>query len=104
MTTACWAACRPWARCWNPAIELVADRTTNAPFDPALHVNARIKREAFALGLACYPGGGTLDGVRGDHVLLAPPYIVTESEVDMIVDRLGAAVDAVLNDINGGNI
>jgi adenosylmethionine-8-amino-7-oxononanoate aminotransferase len=86
------------------AIELVADRTTNAPFDPALQVNARIKREAFALGLACYPGGGTLDGVRGDHVLLAPPYIVTESEVDMIVDRLGAAVDAVLNDINGGNI
>ena len=78
------------------AIELVADRATRAPFDPALRLHARIKREAFERGLACYPAGGTLDGQRGDHVLLAPPYIAKPDEIDLIVERLGAAVDAAL--------
>jgi len=81
------------------AIEIVADRASKAPFDPALKVHARIKRAALERGLACYPAGGTVDGVRGDHVLLAPPYIVSAAEIDMIVDRLGAAVDAVIHDI-----
>jgi adenosylmethionine-8-amino-7-oxononanoate aminotransferase len=81
------------------AIEIVADRASKAPFDPALKLHARIKRAALARGLACYPSGGTVDGVRGDHVLLAPPYIANAQEIDMIVDRLGAAVDAVINDI-----
>ncbi|MDO9713738.1 aspartate aminotransferase family protein [Paracraurococcus lichenis] len=78
------------------AIELVEDRRTKEPFDPALKLNARIKSEAFARGLACYPAGGTADGRRGDHVLLAPPYIVAAHEVDVIVERLGEAVDAAL--------
>ena len=78
------------------AIELVADRTTKAPFDPALKLHARIKREAMARGLMVYPMGGTIDGVRGDHVLLAPPFIVDAGQVDTIVERLGDAVDAVL--------
>ena len=78
------------------AVELVAHRATRRPFDPALKLNTRIKAEAFARGLACYPMGGTLDGRLGDHVLLAPPYIVSEGDVDMIVDRLGQAVDAAL--------
>jgi hypothetical protein len=77
------------------AIELVADREAKTPFDPALRMSARIKAEAFERGLLVYPGSGTVDGVRGDHVLLAPPYIVTDAEVDVIVERLGAAVDAV---------
>src|SRR5436309_2342307 len=81
------------------AIEIVADRASKAPFDPTLKVHARIKRAALERGLACYPAGGTVDGVRGDHVLLAPPYIVSAGEIDMIVDRLGAAVDAVIHDI-----
>ncbi|MFX6134351.1 hypothetical protein ABTF13_20085, partial [Acinetobacter baumannii] len=67
-----------------------------ASFDPALKLNARVKSEAFARGLACYPMGGTVDGHIGDHVLLAPPFIVSEGDVDMIVERLGAAVDAAL--------
>jgi adenosylmethionine-8-amino-7-oxononanoate aminotransferase len=75
------------------AIELVADRATREPFDPALRLHARVKREAFARGLACYPAGGTADGRRGDHVLLAPPYIVSPAEVDTVVKRLGEAVD-----------
>jgi adenosylmethionine-8-amino-7-oxononanoate aminotransferase len=78
------------------AIELVTDRATREPFDPALQLHARIKREAFARGLACYPAGGTVDGKRGDHVLLAPPYIVAPDEIDIIVERLGEAVDAAI--------
>jgi adenosylmethionine-8-amino-7-oxononanoate aminotransferase len=81
------------------AIELVADRTSREPFDPALKLNARIKAAAFERGLACYPAGGTADGRRGDHVLLAPPYISTPEDIDMIVDRLGQAVDAALKSV-----
>src|SRR4029077_1531196 len=81
------------------AIELVADRGTRAPFDPALKVNQRIKAAAFERGLACYPSGGTVDGERGDHVLLAPPYIATPDDIDEIVDRLGHAVDSALKSV-----
>jgi len=82
------------------AIELVEDRATRKPFDPALKLNQKIKAAAFEGGLACYPAGGTLDGRSGDHVLLAPPYIATRDHIDMIVDRLGAAVDGALRSIN----
>jgi len=77
-------------------IELVTDRSTKEPFGPALKLHAKIKSEAMARGLICYPGGGTVDGTRGDHVLLAPPFIISESEVDELVDKLGGAVDAAL--------
>jgi adenosylmethionine-8-amino-7-oxononanoate aminotransferase len=82
------------------AIELVADRAGRSSFDPALKLNQKIKAEAFANGLGCYPGGGTVDGVRGDHVLLAPPYITSADEIDLIVDKLGTAVDHVLRSVN----
>lgn len=82
------------------AIELVADRASRTAFDPALKLNQKIKAEAFANGLGCYPGGGTVDGVRGDHVLLAPPYIASADEIDLIVDKLGTAVDNVLRNVN----
>jgi adenosylmethionine-8-amino-7-oxononanoate aminotransferase len=62
-------------------------------------LNQKIKAAAFEGGLSCYPGGGTVDGRRGDHVLLAPPYIATPDEIDMIVDRLGRAVDLSLKNI-----
>jgi len=77
------------------AIELVADRDTKAWFDPALKLHERAKADAFARGLLIYPGGGTADGRSGDHILLAPPYNVTDDELDMIVDLLGQTVDAV---------
>jgi adenosylmethionine-8-amino-7-oxononanoate aminotransferase len=76
-------------------VEFVHDRATREPFDPALKINARIKAEAMKLGLLCYPMGGTLDGVRGDHVLIAPPFIVSEAQLDELTDKLGRTVDAV---------
>ena len=75
-------------------IELVADRDSKTTFDPALKLHARVKREAMSRGLMVYPMGGTVTGERGDHVLLAPPFIVDAPMVDIIVERLGEAVDA----------
>jgi adenosylmethionine-8-amino-7-oxononanoate aminotransferase len=82
------------------AIELVEDRATRKPFDRSLKLHQLIKQAAFENGLACYPSGGTMDGQSGDHVLLAPPYIATPDEIDMIVDRLGIAVDNAIRNIN----
>ncbi|MNU58976.1 Adenosylmethionine-8-amino-7-oxononanoate aminotransferase [compost metagenome] len=76
-------------------VELVADRASRQPFDPALAVNARLKKDAMARGLLCYPFGGTVDGRQGDHVLLAPPYIATRDHLQEIVARLTASVDTV---------
>jgi adenosylmethionine-8-amino-7-oxononanoate aminotransferase len=80
-------------------IELVKDRDTKQPFDPTLGLNARIKRQAMAAGLLCYPGGGTADGTAGDHVLLAPPFIATSDDIQQIVAVLGGAVDRALAEI-----
>ena len=77
-------------------IEIVADRGTKEPFDPARKIHARIKKEAMARGLMVYPMGGTVDSLRGDHVLLAPPFILDAAAVDTIVERLGEAVDAAV--------
>jgi len=78
------------------AIELVEDRMTKAPFDPALKLHAKVKKAAMAHGLLVYPMGGTIDGQTGDHVLLAPPFIATAGNIDEIVDRLGNALDDAL--------
>jgi adenosylmethionine-8-amino-7-oxononanoate aminotransferase len=78
------------------AVELVRDRAGKDPFDPGQKLHARIKQEAMARGLMVYPMGGTIDGERGDHVLLAPPFIVDEAGIEAIVDRLGDAVDAAV--------
>jgi adenosylmethionine-8-amino-7-oxononanoate aminotransferase len=81
------------------AVEFVAERPGKLPFDPALKLNARIRKEAMARGLMVYPMGGTIDGQRGDHVLLAPPFIVERKDIDRIVDRFGDAVDAAIAQI-----
>jgi adenosylmethionine-8-amino-7-oxononanoate aminotransferase len=75
-------------------LELVADRVTKDPFDPKHKLHARVKHEAMVRGLMVYPMGGTVDAVRGDHVLLAPPFIVDAPLIDVLVDRLGEAIDA----------
>lgn len=75
------------------AIELVEDKATKQPFDPSRKVHAKIKAAALRGGLMCYPMGGGIDGQRGDHVLLAPPFICTDADIAEIVSRLAAAVD-----------
>ena len=77
-------------------IELVADRSTKAPFDPSRGLAARIKKEAFAAGLICYPMSGTIDGQYGDHVLLAPPFIIEDAQIDELVGKLSTAIDKAL--------
>lgn len=77
-------------------LELVEDRDSKKPFDPALGLNKRIKAAAFEAGLICYPMGGTVDGQQGDHVLLAPPFIMTTSQIDEVVSKLSVAIAAAL--------
>jgi adenosylmethionine-8-amino-7-oxononanoate aminotransferase len=77
-------------------LELVADRATKAAFDPARRLAARVKAAAFDAGLICYPMAGTIDGRQGDHVLLAPPFILTEPQVGELTDKLAAALDTAL--------
>ncbi|MET0319857.1 MAG: aspartate aminotransferase family protein [Duganella sp.] len=78
-------------------VELVRERDTKQPFDPALQLHAAIKQQAMALGLMTYPMGGTIDGVHGDHVLLAPPFIATDADLEAIVGRLADAIDGAID-------
>jgi len=82
-------------------IELVQDRSAKTPFDPARKLHARIKQEAMARGLMVYPMGGTVDGRYGDHVVLAPPFIASEAELAMVVERLAASIGAALTATGG---
>jgi len=77
-------------------VELVSDRATKAPFDPALALHAKVKALAMTNGLLVYPMGGTIDGRYGDHVLLAPPFIVGEPDLDRIVDLLALSIDEAI--------
>jgi adenosylmethionine-8-amino-7-oxononanoate aminotransferase len=77
-------------------LEIVRDRDSKAPFDPALKLAARIKAEAQARGLICYPSSGTADGVAGDHVLLAPPFTISDEEIAQLVSMLRGTLSAVL--------
>ncbi|MEL6436733.1 MAG: aspartate aminotransferase family protein [Pseudomonadota bacterium] len=77
-------------------IEMVADRGTKQPFDPGFGLAAKIKKRAMTERLMCYPMSGTIDGQRGDHILLAPPFIIDETHIEMIVDRLSIAIEASL--------
>lgn len=69
-------------------IEFVKDKRTKEPFDPKLRLNVLLGNRAFEKGLITYPGGGGADGIRGDHLLLAPPFIITEEEIDKVVSIL----------------
>lgn len=81
------------------ALELVKDRATREPFAPGLKLHNRIKAAAFERQMLVYPGGGTIDGHRGDHILLAPPYNVTNAQLDVIVERLAQTVDAAIAEV-----
>ena len=77
-------------------VELVADRESKAVFDPARKLHAKVKAQALEAGLICYPMGGTIDGQRGDHILLAPPFIIGPDQIGELVDKLAHAVESAL--------
>ena len=76
-------------------IEIVKNIETKKPFDPNLKVAASIKNAAFEAGLICYPMSGTRDGKWGDHILLAPPFIINESQIIELVNKLSIAIESV---------
>lgn len=69
-------------------VEFVADRATKAPFQPKLHFAQRVCDRAFELGVIFYPGAGCVDGVAGDHLMISPPFVITEEQIDEVVDIL----------------
>ena len=82
------------------AVELVRTREGKVPFDPEMQLHARVKRECMSRGLMTYPMAGTIDGRSGDHILLAPPFIVEEPHLEMIVERLHGAIDAAIRSLD----
>lgn len=76
-------------------VELVKERNTKEPFARAEQVAQRVHLAALQEGLTVYPGTGSVDGVLGDHILLAPPYIISAAEARMLADRLTSAVQTV---------
>ncbi len=79
-------------------VELVADRETKQPFPRSLSLADRIKKCAMANGLVCYPSNGTSDGTDGDHVLIAPPFIISDAEHEQLTDRLSKSIEQALTE------
>jgi len=77
-------------------IELVEDRPSKTPLPPRLGTAGKVKKAAFEAGLICYPMAGTIDGVQGDHILLAPPFIISEAQIDELVAKLAQSINKVL--------
>ena len=80
-------------------IELVRDKSSRAWFDRSLKVNLQVANQAFELGLITYPGNGGIDGIHGDHILLAPPFTISEAQIDEMVDILHRAIGTVQNQL-----
>ena len=78
-------------------IELVEDRETKKPFAPSLAMSKKIKDLAFNAGLICYPMSGTRDGINGDHILLAPPFIINDSQIEEVVGKLSLSISQLIN-------
>ncbi len=79
-------------------IEIVADKDTKEPFPVEDKLVSRIKAAAMDARLICYPAGGSADGKRGAHILLAPPFIVESKHLDELVARLGTIFDTVFGE------
>jgi len=76
-------------------VEFVGNRETKIPLDPAGKTHKQVQKAALDEGLLCYGMGGTIDGQRGDHILLAPPYNICAAEETELVDKFTNAVNAV---------
>ena len=75
--------------------------TTKRPFPLHMAFGSTLQLAAFDLGVALYPGVGTVDGLEGDHILIAPPYTVTDAELDIIVSTLKKAYDNTVQQLVG---
>ena len=80
-------------------IEIVKDISTKEPFQKKLNIAGKIKKQALDIGLICYPMQGTVDGSKGDHILIAPPFIINESEINEISTKLKSTIDLVCNQV-----
>jgi adenosylmethionine-8-amino-7-oxononanoate aminotransferase len=78
------------------SLEFVQERARKTTFDPALKLHSKVKAQAMRNGLLVYPMGGTIDGINGDHVMLAPPFIATRADLEQIVDLLGVSVEQAI--------
>ena len=78
-------------------VEIVKDRSTKEPFSRKLNIANNIKKEALNLGLICYPMQGTVDGIIGDHILIAPPFIINEDEINEISSKLKTTIENICN-------
>ncbi|MBE0617469.1 MAG: aspartate aminotransferase family protein [Proteobacteria bacterium] len=76
-------------------VELVADKTTKACFSPERKMASKVGAAAFRRGLITYPGDGGADGIRGDHILVCPPFVITEEQIDLLVETLREAIGEV---------
>lgn len=85
-------------------IEFVADRITKEPFDPALGVARKISQAAFKKGLLVQAATGCADGVRGDHILICPPFTISKIEADRIVIILEEVVKEVQDHIKDTSV
>ncbi len=79
-------------------VEFVQDRESKEPFDAELQTFAKIRDQAMANGLICYPSGGNVDGVRGDVAILAPPYNASDDELEEIISKFASTCHSVLPD------
>jgi adenosylmethionine-8-amino-7-oxononanoate aminotransferase len=76
-------------------IEFVKDKESKEPFNPSIKFNGRVVEQCYENGLLVYPGTGTVDGVRGDHIQVAPPLVVNKEEIDEIVMLLDKSISEV---------
>ncbi|WDV44315.1 aspartate aminotransferase family protein [Clostridiaceae bacterium M8S5] len=80
-------------------IEFVKNQQTKEPFDTSIGVKSKILNNCMDEGLIVYPGGGSVDGVRGDHILIAPPVNITKEEIDLLFERLEAGIKKTCEEV-----
>lgn len=82
-------------------IEFVKNQETKDPFDVSYNVKGKITNNCLEEGIVPYPGGGSVDGIRGDHILIAPPINITREEVDILYEKLEKAVKKTTEELVG---
>ena len=82
-------------------MEFVKNKEIREPFPKVVAFGHRLQQKIFDLGVAVYPGSGTVDGVKGDHILISPPFNVSADELELIVDALARAYVSTEKEVDG---